>query len=262
MKILLTGSNGYIAENIIKRYPGRKFKLCDYNTELPPAHQLTMNDIEDCDGIIHLAALSGIVACENNPTEAVGDNILAAQNVFKLGYQKNIPVVFSSSQATKDPSSSVYAYMKWTCEQIANYYNNEGGKIYPLRFSNIYGGYGYLIKKQTCVKQFVTSYKNNEPLVVHGNGEQKRDFIHVWDVIEFVMRVFSFLPEEKDPIDIGTGIGNSVIKLANIFPGANIEFKNTRSAGTDSSIADIKEAQRRLYFKAERKLEDYIKEQI
>lgn len=268
MKILITGGKGYIAENIIRQYSNDvEFDISDYNVDLPLAHELNVYDIlNKYKGIVHLAALSGIFACEENPEKAIQDNILAANNVFKIATKRNIPVVFTSSQAAKDPNSSIYAYMKWTCEKLASLYNDKGGQIYVLRLSNVYGGYSYLEKKQTCVKQFITRYIDKKPLIIHGDGKQTRDFIHVWDVCEAIMRCFAHKPIYKGPIDIGTGIGTSIIDLQKMFPiqegQQKYKFEDGRNAGADSSIADISLAKKIMRFKAKRKLDCYIKEMI
>lgn len=270
MKILVTGGMGYIAENLIRRYSNsfNWFDQCDYGVvhpDLPLAHQLSYSDIEDYDAIVHLAALSGIVACEEDPTKAVQMNLLTSMNVFNLAAKTGIPVVFTSSQAAKEPTSSKYAFMKWSVEEMARYYNNSGGMNYVLRLSNVYGGFKYLEKKQTCIKQFITSYRAGEPLKIHGNGEQTRDFLHVDDVCDVIMRVLERKPIQKRPIDIGTGIQTSIIQVQEMFPrkhNHHYEFEKTRSAGTDSSIADTSQAETILGFQAKRRLQDYIKEMI
>ena len=265
-KYLVTGGSGYIGENLIRLYDNHDiwFDICDYgivNPDLPLAHQLSVEDIEGYDGIVHLAALSGLAACEKDPMLAIQENMLTAMNVFNHATNLGIPVVFTSSQAAKDPQSSKYAFIKWGIEQFAEYYNQDGGMVYVLRLANVYGGYGYLNKKQTCVKQFITNYKEGLPLVIHGDGTQKRDFIHVWDVCKAIMLTLEKKPIDKSPMDIGTGKSTSIIELKEMF---HCEHKLVpmRDVGTQSSIANINEAKKRIGFIAERKLEDYIKENL
>ena len=268
MKYLITGGKGYIGENIIKAYSlSNKFDVCDYNTGGMLAHKLREEDVKEYDGIIHLAALSGLAACEKDPFLAWQDNVITAMNVFSLAAKLQIPVVFTSSQAAKDPKSSKYANIKWACEQMAYYYNNSDYKasIYVLRLANVYGGYRYLKKKQTCVKQFITKYNNNEPLIIHGDGTQTRDFIHVNDVCRAIMKVLLIKPYDKSPMDIGTGRVISILELKDMFPrkiNQHYEFQKVRNVGTDSSIADTKDAMERIGFKAELFIEDYIKEMV
>lgn len=267
-RILITGGEGYIGKNLSKflyKYGGTHI-ICDisdygrHNKSL--AQDLTLEEIEKYDGIVHLAALSGIVACEENYLEAIEKNFLTAQNVFSKASSKKIPVVFTSSQAAKDPSSSRYANLKYQCEMLAELYNKKlNGMNYVIRLSNVYGGDHYLEKKQTCVKQFVTRYQDDLPFLVHGDGKQIRDFIHVNDVCNAIMLLLDRKPMDKSPMDIGTGIGTSIMDLVKMFPSRKNHFTllESRSAGTDSSIADISVAKKRIGFVAERKLEDYIK---
>jgi len=146
---------------------------------------------------------------------------------------------------------------------MAKYYNEEGGKIHIIRLSNLFGGVEYLEKKNTVVKKFITSYKNHEPLIINGNGKQKRDFIHVHDVCKSIMLILEKNICYNNPIDIGTGVGTSIIDLANMFLNAQIEHvDNNEMVGVESSISDTSLAEKLFGFKAKKKLEDYIKENI
>ncbi len=273
MRILITGGLGYIGTNLQMRMNdillNFEVDVCDYGEvhsgDLPLAQHLSYDDIKKYDGIVHLAALSGLAACEENWPDAIEKNILTANNVFGKATLAKIPVVFTSSQAAKEPISSKYASLKATCEGAAEVYNNAGGMNYVLRLANVYGGDGYLDKKQTCVKQFITKYRAGKPLLVHGDGTQKRDFIHVDDVCQAILNVFAYRPIEKTPMDIGTGKETSIMELQAMFPrkqNQHYEFTEIRNVGADSSIADTSVAKTRINFEATRKIEDYIKEMI
>lgn len=269
---LVTGGNGYIGQNIYWKNWVREtgleveFTSCDKHTfAYPEAQKLTKEHLEGFDGVIHLAALSGIFACEENFGAASVDNIMTAGNVFRLTAEMGIPVVFTSSQAAKDMHSSIYATMKATCEALAEYYNLFGGKIYVVRLANVYGGDDYLRKKQTCVKQFITQYSIDRPFVVHGDGKQERDFVHCYDVCEAIYKIISIQPDYFKPIDIGTGKGTTILDLVKMFPrnrNHHYEFTESRNAGAKSSIADVSKLKELTGFVPERELKDYIKEMI
>jgi UDP-glucose 4-epimerase len=281
-RYLITGSRGYIGENMsfkdwvddkLKKHPDTRnldlrepkdvhFYDCDYNTDLPPAHRLNEDIVKHYDGVIHLAALSGIFACEEDPWRAVKDNVSAAGNVFDICAKLGIPVIFTSSQAAKTPHTSFYANMKWTCETMANYFNQHGGKNYVVRLANVYGGYKYLKKKQTCVKQFITQYQIDRPFQIHGDGQQERDFVHVYDVCEAIYKIMTIQPDYFDPIDIGTGKGISILDLRQMFPSHPVEFTDSRNAGAKSSVADTSVLKELVGFVPMRELQDYIKEMI
>lgn len=264
---LVTGGNGYIGQNLCSKnwtQNGRdiEFIVCDKDTILPRAEKLNINHLKKFDGVVHLAALSGIFACEKSPESAAVDNIMTAGNVFRLATELNIPVVFTSSQAAKTPDTSIYANMKWACEALASYYNGQGGKIYVVRLANVYGGDNYLEMKETCVKQFIYRYKNDMPFEIHGDGCQTRDFVHVWDVCMAINKIINMMPDYSFPIDIGTGKGISILDLKNMFPPNVLEFTGSRNAGAKSSIADISILRDIIGFVPSRELKDYIKGEI
>jgi UDP-glucose 4-epimerase len=265
-RYLITGGKGYIGENMyyhedwLKDEEKPSFSICDYHTDIPAAHKLTKDIVKNYDGVIHLAALSGIFACEEDPWTAVKDNIMSAGNVFNICTELGIPVVFTSSQAAKTPHTSFYANMKWTCETLAKHFNQYNGKIYVVRLGNVYGGYKYLQKKKTCVKQFITKYNINEPFPIHGDGQQERDFVNVLDVCEAIYRIITTQPDYFEPIDIGTGKGISILDLRNMFPSHPCEFTDSRNAGAKSSVADISVLKELVGFVPMKELKDYIKE--
>ena len=265
-RYLITGGRGYIGQNMyycgdwLKEETDVSFSLCDYGTDLPAAHMLTKEIVRNFDGVIHFAALSGIAACEEDPWRAINDNVMSAGKVFEICSELGIPVVFTSSQAAKDPQSSMYANVKHTCENLANYFNRYGGKNYVVRLANVYGGYKYLKKKQTCIKQFVTNYAIGKNFIIHGDGKQERDFVNVYDVCEAIYRLLTIQPDYFKPIDIGTGIGHTIMNVVDMFPPHVFEFTCSRSAGAQSSVANTYILEKLTGFKPERKLEDYIKE--
>jgi UDP-glucose 4-epimerase len=256
-KILITGGGGYIGTNLYKYLTADWFNyevdICDYEevypSNLPLAEHLRSEDVEKYDGIVHLAALSGIIPCQNEPEKAVRRNLLTAMNVFMEAARFKIPCVFTSSQAAKNPTTSSYALQKRLCELMAEDLNKKGAMITVFRMTNVYGGEQYLEKKNTVIKKFVDSYFKGEPLKIDGDGTQERDFIHVDDVCVFIERALNYFHHE--PIDIGTGVGTSINELADLFkiehPGndglANVEYsEESRTVGVDSSIADIHKA--------------------
>lgn len=268
-RILITGGNGYIGHNL-KKYlieNGCHISICDKYGWRREAEKLTLDDIRGHDGVVHLAALSGILACRRDPDKAITDNILTAQNVFRKTKELGIPCVFTSSQAAKKPDSSAYAFIKRTCECMAYGPLERNDNVFLLRLTNVYGGEYYLDKKDTVVKMFIVQYRNGNPLQIHGDGSQTRDFIHVEDVCRAIHSCFEYWDEERDnlgaPVDIGTGVATSIADLAHMFPeDAMAEFIESRSVGESSNIAYTDRAEDFLGFVAENRLPDYIKEMV
>jgi len=276
-KILITGGAGYIGGNLEQYLTADWFNydvtICDHNhNEVPLAEQLCSSDIEAFDGVVHLAALSGIIPCQENPKKAIRRNLLTAYNVFREASKYRIPVVFTSSQAAKNPETSTYAMQKRMIELMAEQMNAQGARIVVFRLTNVYGGEMYLEKKNTVVKKFIEAYTNGDPIIIDGDGHQERDFISVEDVCVFIERALAN-PYTDEPIDIGTGVGTSIGDLAKIFQQqsaihqevmASVQFsKDSRTVGVDSSIANYTTAQAVLGYRASTaKLGQYITQMI
>jgi len=263
-RILITGGDGYVGTNLYKYLTSDWFEydvdICDYdmNNGIPLAEHLRSEDIEKYDGVVHLAALSGIIPCQENPEKAVRRNLLTAMNVFMEAAKFRIPCIFTSSQAAKNPTTSSYALQKRMCELMAEDLNKKGALITVFRMTNVYGGDEYLERKNTVMKKFVDSYFLGEPLKIDGDGTQERDFLHVDDVCVFIERALN--TPVAYPIDIGTGIGTSVNDLAKLF-GEDytvIHSEGSRTIGVDSSIADTDNALQEYNYQAYPRMAEYI----
>jgi UDP-glucose 4-epimerase len=236
--VIITGSEGYIGENL-QHYLFNKgiYKVYCFDKK-------SGNNVEDleilpeADVIIHLAAIPGIQNCEDNPTEAIINNVSASFNLLRLSYKQKIPIYFASSQAAKDPNSSLYAMTKFTVETEILRYNSLGMKNKILRFSNVYGGHKYLEKKTSVVANFINNHNNNKPLEIHGKGNQKRDFLHVNDLCEVIYDIYKHFNIKDEIIDIGTGQEKSIIEIAKTLSN-NIKYLEGRNVGCESNFADI-----------------------
>jgi len=263
--ILITGVNGYIGLNLSNYLIRNGYNVSGIDKVFGnPAELLTGSNTLYIDAIVHLAALSGIKACEDNFEESIIDNISSAFNIFNLSHKFSTPVIFLSSQAAKDPKSSIYAMMKRTIEIQAEMLNRKtDSDIKVLRLTNIYGGVSYLEKKNTVVKKFIEAYKNKRQIIIDGDGSQTRDFIHVDDVCEYIMRCIRFDSGIKilEPVDIGTGEQTTINELARMFDNCNVEYDtDSRSVGVDTNYADITKAVEIFEYKAINRLEEYIDE--
>ena len=253
--VLTTGSEGYIAKNFINLYCDKyDFILVDKITGIKAEE---LKNIDDADYILHLAGVSGIAECEGNFQEAITNNVSASFNLFNLGFESDIPVIFASSCAVKHPKASTYAFTKATCEIEALRFNKLGGNIKCLRFTNVYGGEYYLQQKNSVIAKFLKAKLKEESLIINGDGEQLRDFIHVEDICLAIDKSIN-KNKQPYPIDIGTGEGTKILDLAReISP--NFMFTGPeKSVGVQSSLADTIPAQDLIGFKATNRVRYYL----
>jgi UDP-glucose 4-epimerase len=107
----------------------------------------------------------------------------------------------------------------------------------------------------------LTAYKADKPFIVDGEGEQKRDFIHVEDVCRVILMALK-KPYTFTHVDIGTGIGTSILDLIKMFPEHPVRYSNERTVGVDSSIADTTIAKKIWEFEAFPRMKEYIDGEI
>ncbi len=259
--ILVTGSRGYIGENLQKYLENNGYNVIGVDVKGGQrAEDFPMYD--NVHGIVHLAATPGIAACEEKPEEAIINNLESTIHMFHHSKEKGIPCVFTSSQAAKEPKSSIYAFTKYASEVVGNRLNEHGAKIRILRLSNVYGGANYLEKKNSVVARWAKAAYARKPFVVHGDGTQSRDFIHVKDVCRAIYLALLTEKVIDVPIDIGTGVGTQVSTLAHYFKqfhGAKFTFDfDSDTIGKKSNVAQIRDAKNLLGFTAEDRLVQYV----
>ena len=212
MIILVTGGAGFVGTNLIKRLldDGHKVvSLDNYSTgkeenEIDHKNVTYFNvDLRDAvdfdffmekpDLIYHLAALPRIQPSFEFPAITFEANVLGTLNLLEWVRNKenDIPIVYAGSSSFhggvyKNP----YTFTKWQGEEVIQMYN----KLFDLpmaicRFYNVYGPH-QLTEGEYCtvIGIFETQYKNGDELTITGNGEQRRDFTHVYDIVDGLVK--------------------------------------------------------------------------
>lgn len=257
-RILLTGSEGYIGINVKEYLRDNGFEVVSLDRRMGVnAEEYKDFEKDRIDGIVHLAATAGIATCEREPQEAVKNNFWSSCNMFESALIHGIPCIFTSSQASKEPMSSMYALTKYTSEISANIFIDKGADIKVLRLTNVYGGTGYLRKKNSVMALFATATLKGDTKIINGDGLQERDFIHVEDVCRAILLALESKAVDF-PIDIGTGRGTSILELAKLFGGTFTFNPNSDTIGLESNIANIEDAKKYISFEAVHTVEDYV----
>lgn len=255
MKALVTGANGYLGRNLVDFLTKEGWQIvpcdlpeCDITRPLRAC-------VVDC--VFHLAAIPGVEACSRDPLKAFAVNVVGSYHVVDFALGLEVPIIFASSQAAKH--DSWYGQTKRWIEELLLETTPPRAPAKILRFTNIYGGKGFLEKKKTVVANFIRWYKEGKPLVIHGNGRQKRNFIHVEDACHALLAAVTCL-KGSFIVDIGGCDTITINKLASFFPNAEIEFEKDHPTGPKKVDVDLKATEDFLGFTPQHKLEDYIKE--
>ncbi len=278
MKILVTGGAGFIGTNLIKRLlkEGHTvFSLDNYETGLKENHQkgcvYLEDDIEnvvnldkDFDKVYHLAALARIQESFNNPEETCRVNTIGTQKVCEFVRHTNAKLIYAgSSSRWCDPHTSPYATSKFLGEEIIKMYRRTYGLNMEIaRFYNVYGPHEIVDGIWAAVigiwRNQVT---NGEKITIIGDGEQRRDFTHVDDIVEGLFRIGFKDIKHEDAWELGTGINYSINEVYQMFRERfGTDFINIpdQPGNYRKTLRENDDSLERLGWEPSDKLKDYI----
>tara|TARA_Y100000593_G_C4281746_1_gene323148 strand:+ start:648 stop:1529 length:882 start_codon:yes stop_codon:yes gene_type:complete len=285
MKCLVTGGAGFIGTNLIKRLlkEGHKVVALDnYSTGYTDNEQsgcsyfdVDLRDVSDWeyfmekpDVIFHLAALARIQPSFENPIDTFETNVNGTLNILEYARQEQIPVVYAGSSSYHGGVyANPYTYTKWQGEELCRLYS----EIYDLptiicRFYNVYGPHQVTEGEYcTVVGIFERQYSNNETLTITWDGEQRRDFTHVNDIVDGLYRSMRAMHGEVDmrfageTFELGSGKNYSINELASMF-GEDYPTKliPKRDGEMRSTLCDHSKAEETLGWKPKEDIKDYI----
>ena len=233
-KVLVTGGAGFIGSNLIKelkKYDNHIFSLDNYSTgskenELDGVTYIN-DDItnignlgNDYDVCFHLAAQSRVQPSFDNPEESFRVNVFGTSKVMEWAKDSNVKIVYAgSSSKHHSPSDSPYAMYKFLGEEVCKLYKKSYDvNVEIARFYNVYGpGESVDEKHGNVIGIWTAKVINGEPLPIVGDGEQKRDFIHVYDIVDGLNKISLTKLRHEDAWELGTGINYSINTLFNYF---------------------------------------------
>jgi len=255
MKYLVTGGAGFIGNNIVRElvksghsvtvidnlHSGLMENLKDLR-ELIKFEKIDIRDYEktklilkNIDGVFHEAALTSVPESYLKKEEYFDVNVKGTENIFKIARNENVKVVYASSSSVYGDSKKIpikenfdrnplnpYGKTKLEDERIADKLANEGLQVIGLRYFNVYG-IGQTGTYAGVITQFLRKILEHKPLLINGDGEQKRDFIHVKDVAEANLKAMESRINYGF-FNIGTGKSTSINKLAELL----IELSKTK----------------------------------
>lgn len=272
VRYLITGSSGFIGKRLVThlQYHGNSVIGVDLMGGADVIADIRSVDwgslgIGELDGVVHLAAKTSVPESINHPEMYEETNVIATRRLFEWCVKEKIPkVVFASSAAVYGDSpaelkmigeegglASPYAETKMEGERMAKKFSSEGTNFTCLRFFNVYGkGQSADSGYSAVIPSFIQNQLNGQPLIVHGTGDQTRDFVNVDDVCRAITGSLEADLGQFKIINVGTGSGVSIRELCDIVISAAcrlglepVEISNApgREGDVDRSIADIRD---------------------
>jgi UDP-glucose 4-epimerase len=226
------------------------------------------------DAIFHLGIYSSTPMYRDNRS-LVAKAIESTIGVLDYATKCECPAVIASSSSvyngnrtpfSEDMTLKVtdfYTEARIAVERLGELYSIMYGlPVTSLRFFSIYGlGEESKGRFANPVSQFIWSARKHERPVIYGDGQQTRDFIHVDDVIDALLRA----PGKSGAFNVGTGKSHAMNDILRIIGGwteMNIEpiyrpvpFKNY----VRDTLANTLKASSELGFSAKIKIEEGIR---
>ncbi len=278
-RFLITGGEGFIGRNlrVLLEGMGHEVKTLDITGD--PDYSISVTDAERImdidqgfDGIFHLAAVTSPPQFEDDPLYGFQVNANGTLNVLEFAKRRGIGrVVLASSSATYSDSTSVstesnvpdrysnlYPVTKMVDEYLARYYSirNEVECI-SLRYFNTFG-YGENSKGMysSPVSKFLDAAAMDEPIIVYGDGTQRRDFIYIDDNVRCTWLAF-MNGRAGESYNVGTGIStdyNTIAGMAKQITGSKSEIVHVPNPFKSYQMftqADMTKSERELKFRPE-----------
>lgn len=279
MKYLVTGGCGFIGSHLCDALVAQGHSvrvLDDLSTGtthyLADCVELVIGNVVDpvvvrkaltgMDGCFHLAAIASVERSMNDWVAAHTVNQQASVNLFdasrSISSHRRVPIVFASSAAIYGDNASLplgegtaarpisaYGADKLGSEHHARVaWLSHGISTVGLRFFNVYGPRQNPDSPYSgVISIFVDRVLKGLPLIIHGRGDQTRDFIYVADVVNYLMKAMENQSGEASVYNVCTGQSTSISQLAktlSIVSGAqpNISYKPVRAGDIASSLGD------------------------
>ncbi len=212
--------------------------------------------------IFHLAALSRIQPSFKSPSWTFSVNVGGTRKVVEYALRNGSKLIYSgSSSKHHNPELSPYAMSKYIGEEWIKLYKtvyNLNAEI--VRFYNVYGP-GELVDSHMAavIGMWRSRIKKNLPLIIHGDGEQRRDFTHIDDIVDGIIKIAASNEKHEDAWELGTGNNYSLNEVAGMFGNVEKEYVPDVKGNYRETIRLNNDAIERLGWAPKDRLKEYIK---
>ena len=246
---LVTGGAGFIGSHLVERLLslGHKVRVIDNLVSgrlenIPAETEFVQGDIRDplaleqafldVSGCFHLAAIASVQKSVEAPRETCEVNTMGTISVFDAACRAGVPVVYASSAAIYGANENVplaedalpQPLSPYAADKLSNEFHARAlgsSRKWPsfgLRFFNVYGPRQDPHSPYSgVVSIFLQRAIDGKDLVIYGDGQQSRDFIHVSDVTRFLVAAMEKADATAPVANVCTGRSTSVTDLARML---------------------------------------------
>jgi UDP-glucose 4-epimerase len=237
--VLVTGGSGFIGRAAVRAFRDHGFPVTvvdrvPYETT-DEGVRVVVGDLRDAAtreaavtaetaGIVHLAALTSVLKSVERPADTFTENVAVTHELLELAREREVPqfVLASTNAVVGDVGTSTitvdlpprpltpYGATKAACEMLLSGYSGAYGMTTcALRFTNVYGP--GMHHKDSFVPRMMRAALAGEGVRVYGTGEQRRDLVHVDDVVRAILLAFESRYDGR--AIVGAGHSVSVLEM-------------------------------------------------
>ncbi len=254
-RVLVTGGAGFIGRRVVRALlaQGHEVTVADLRVFPDPAVRSVVGDLCDPDGparavspdtdvIIHLAAVTSVLASVADPVSTHRLNVDATARLLELARENEVGTfLFASTNAVVGSGSAIgevitertvlrpltpYGATKAAAEMlIGSYASCYGITGASLRFSNVYGP--GMTEKDSFIPRLMRAARDSEGVQVRGDGTMLRDVVHVDDIVQGIFAAWE--AGHNGPLILGSGQSvsvNDMVATARRVTGAAIPAEN------------------------------------
>ena len=276
--VLVTGGCGFIGYALSKELIGRGYNVdvldnlyIGLEAKIPEGCNFLNGDIRAMENIkdkpytyiFHLAALSRIQPSFKNPHTTFMVNVDGTKQVVQYALRNNSKLIYSgSSSKHHNPMLSPYALTKHMGEEWIKMEKLIFGLDAEIvRFYNVYGP-GELVDSHMAavIGLWRGQVQKNYPITIIGDGEQRRDFTHIDDIVDGLIRIAESDEKHEDAWELGTGKNYSLNEVADMFGDVKREYVDDVKGNYRETLRINNDAIDRLGWQPTDKLKSYIDE--
>jgi len=290
VKVLVTGGGGFIGSHLVDRLlsaghevrvidnfaTGRRENLLHIRSDVDliegdiQSYERAHDAVAGCEVVFHLAAVPSVPRSVQDPLTSNATNVVGTLNLLLSSRDSGVRRVVSASSSSVYGRSrelpkhedmpaqpiSPYAVAKLAAEGYCRSFSELYGlETVSLRYFNVFGPrQDPLSEYAAVIPKFISAFRSGERPVVHGDGEQSRDFTYVENVAEGTLLAIDAPDANGLAINIACGQRvtlNELVEELRAATGSRLQASYTapRAGDVRHSLADVSRAERVLGYR-------------